>query len=132
MASWLGIVACEPAGTAQPSEHGMLWSPSLPIPNATLSCSYSPSGNISIAVGQTQTFVPSDVDDCNGAFGVLTPTDGRVGLGVGSPCTAFQAQESGGANLFKVRRCSSGPASLKIYTNSSKTTLLQTIGIDLL
>jgi hypothetical protein len=32
--------------------------------------------------------------------------------------------------LLKLYRCSAGGASLSIYTNSSKMTLLQNIGID--
>ena len=50
----------------------------------------------------------------------------------GSPCTDFQQEEGGPAHLLKVYRCSAGPVQLKIYTNQAKTTLLQTIGIDLL
>jgi hypothetical protein len=49
----------------------------------------------------------------------------------GSPCTDFQQEEAGPARLLKVYRCSAGPVQLKIYTNFSKTTLLQTIGINL-
>ena len=129
----LGVAACETQDLSAPQGDGsnnLIPVPSLPTSNANLNCSYSPSGEISISVGQVQTFVPSSTTDCDGAYGVITPGDGRLGFGVGSPCTLFQTQEAGAAALFKIRRCTTGPGVFNIYTNSSKTTLLQSIGID--
>ena len=79
------------------------------------------------------TFIPTNIPDCDGAWGFLAPTDGRVEFNLsGFPCTDFQEEEGGPAHLLKVYRCSAGGASLQIFTNASKTTLLQTIGIDVL
>jgi len=128
----VSAAACDPGELSAPPRNGTDGSlplPSLPASHATLSCSYSPSGTVGISVGQSKTFTPSSVSDCDGAYGTLTPTDGRVGFGISSPCGVFEKQEGGGASLFKVRRCSTGTAEFKIYTNSSKTTLLQTISI---
>jgi len=79
------------------------------------------------------TFIPTNIPDCDGAWGFLTPTDGRLEFNLsGSPCTDFQEEEAGPAHLLKVHRCSAGGGLLKIYTNQAKTTLLQTIEIDLI
>jgi hypothetical protein len=44
-------------------------------------------------------------------------------------CSLSQTQEAG-ASLFKVRRCLAGTATFTIYTNSSRTTVLQVITIE--
>jgi hypothetical protein len=104
-----------------------------PVPSsvegANASCRYSPSGIISIPVGGNQTFTPSNVADCDGAWGFIEPTDGRAEFNFAGTCDDF-AQQEGGPSLLKVRRCSAGGVALRIYTNSSKTTLLQLIQID--
>lgn len=68
--------------------------------------------------------------NCNGAYGVITPADGRLGFGISSPCGTYQTQEAGPAHLFKIRRCGTGAGTFKIYRNSNQTTLLQTITIE--
>ena len=102
--------------------------PSLPMSNANLNCSYSPSGEISIPVGGIQTFVASNTTDCSGAYAVIANSiSGALGLLFpNGTCT----QTQGAFVPAKVKRCAVGSGALKIYTNSSKTTLLQTIGID--
>jgi hypothetical protein len=107
----LTVAACqieEPSAPQSGGSNNLIPVPSLPTSNANLNCSYTPSGDISIPVNQTQTFVPSDITDCNGAYGVLTPMDGRVGFNA-APCVVYQTQEIGPANLFKARRCTTGP-----------------------
>ena len=83
-----------------------------------------------IPVGQIQTFAPSNITACDGAYGVITPASGAAGFSQGSQCTLTQVQESG-ASLFKIRKCTSGGVTFRIYTDASQTTLLQTITIDL-
>ncbi len=127
------VTACQTGEFSSPSGgaggHDLTLVPGLPTSNATLACSYTPSGVVAIGVATNQTFAPTSVPDCAGAYGVLTPTDSRVGFGISSPCASFEATAAGSGNLFKVRRCVAGNASLNIYTSSSKTTLLQTISI---
>jgi hypothetical protein len=115
----------------------------VPMPSALATCRYTtnpPGGGtpvsiVSIPVGTGLAFIPTNANkaDCDGAWGFLSPTDGRVEFNLsGSPCTDFSQQAAGPARLLKVYRCFAGGASLSIYTNSSKTTLLQVIGIDVL
>lgn len=119
----------EPLGS-QRSGNELSTVPGVPTASANLNCSYTPAGpSVEIPVGQTGTFTPVNISDCNNAYGVLSPTDHRVGFQVNLQCNLFQTAESGLNNRFTVRRCDEGLASLKIYTNSSKTTLLQTITI---
>lgn len=101
----------------------------LPTASANLNCRYTPSGVVNIPVGGNQTFTPSNIADCDGAWGFLTAS-GRTEFNLsGAPCTDFSEQE-GGPSLFKIFRCLPGGVAFSIYTNSSKTTLLQTIELD--
>jgi hypothetical protein len=132
LATLLAVAACESQRIASPHDSGQgLEQPGLPIGLATTACSYTPSGDISIAVGSTQTFSPSNLTDCIGAYGVITTTSHHLGFNVDTTCAVSERQEGGPAHLFKIHRCSSGGGTFRIYTNSSKTTLLQTISIDL-
>jgi len=127
----VAVAACETQRMSAPQDggsDGVLQVPSLPTSHANLSCSYTPSGDISIAVNTNQFFTPSNATDCAGAVGVLTPADGRVGFNA-APCTVTQTTANP-SSWFKVRRCTTGPASLRIYTDFTKTTVLQTIGLD--
>lgn len=137
----LAVAACDnPAPSAPHVDQGGSLGPvsELPMPSANANCRFTvnPPGNgppstiVNIPVGGNITFIGNPFADCDGAFGVLSPTDGRVEFNLsGSPCTDFQEEESG-VRLLKIYRCSAGGASLTIYTNSSKTTVLQVIGID--
>jgi hypothetical protein len=99
------------------------------LASADANCRYSPTVG-HITVGGTQTFGPSQ-GNCDGAWGFITQSAVRVEFNnTGAPCTDFAQEEGGGLHLLKVYRCVSGPALLQIYTNSSRTTLLQSIQID--
>ena len=140
----LAVAACENQPPSAPYIGDNLGPISgVPIASALASCRYTtnppggttPSTAVSIPVGTGLTFIPTNTNkaDCDGAWGVLTQTDGRLEFNLsGSPCTDFEEQAAGPARLLKVYRCFAGGAQLKIYTNSSKTTLLQTIDIDLI
>jgi hypothetical protein len=123
------VTACQTQDVSAPQGSGsddLTRVPSLPTSSASLDCRYQPSGLVEIPVNTSKTFSPS-AGNCEGAYGTLSPGDGRVGFGVAAPCATFETQEAGGFALFKVRRCLVGSATFRIYTNSSKTTLLQTI-----
>jgi hypothetical protein len=140
----LAVAACDnPSPSAPQSAHGDNWEshPEGSTASANANCRFTvnppgsgpPATIVNIPVGGSITFNGTPAADCDGAFGVLTPTDGRLEFNLsGSPCTDFQEEEAGPFRLLKVYRCFAGGASLSIYTNSSKTTLLQTIGIDVL
>ncbi len=89
---------------------------------------YSPT-SASILVDSIAIFVRDSfsVGGCDTRYGEITPASGIAGFSQGSVCSQTT---SSGTLLFKVRGCARGTVSLKIYTNSSKTTLLQTIPID--
>jgi hypothetical protein len=122
----LAAVACQSQDPSAPADGNDGGKPSF----ASTSCRYSPSGTVEIVVGQAKSFIQS-AGDCTGAYGVLSPTDGRVEFGIGpAPCTAFTATAADNTlHTLKVFRCAIGNATFNIYTNSSKTTLLQTITI---
>jgi len=136
----LGIAACEnqPPSAPQSSESDD-WATTAGLPMANASCRYTinPPGNgppvstITIPVGGGATLIPTNIADCDGAWGFLNQAAPRVEFNnTGAPCTDFAQEEGGGLHLFKLYRCTTGPALLQIYTNSSKTTLLQSIQID--
>jgi hypothetical protein len=126
------VAACqiqEPS-SSQLSGNDLSPVPGAPTASANMNCSYTPAGPaVEIQVGQTGTFFPNNVSDCTGAYGVLTPTDHRVGFQVNLQCNLFGTTAAKFAR-FTVRRCEEGLATLNIYTNSNKTTLLQTITIS--
>lgn len=138
----LALTACENQPPSAPQGgvgDNLAPAPGVPMASANANCRYStngsspPASEVSIPVGTGLTFYPIHIPDCDGAWGFLTPTDGRLEFNLsGSPCTDFQQEEGGPAHLLKVYRCFGIGGQLKIYTNSSKTTLLQTIGIDLI
>jgi hypothetical protein len=140
----LALTACEnqpPSAPQGGAGDNLAPAPDVPMAGANASCRYTtnppgsgpPVSTVSIPVGGNKTFIPVNIPDCDGAWGFLSPTDGRVEFNLsGSPCTDFQQEEAGPARLLKVYRCFAGGAALKIYTNASKTTLLQTIGIDVI
>ena len=102
----------------------------LPTASANANCSFTPSGEISIPVNGVRLFNPSNAADCLNAYGEITQgSAGSAGFNA-QPCTDLQHVAANSA--FRVVKCTTGPASLKIYTNVSKTTLLQTVGIDLI
>ena len=123
--TFLVIVACESGRVSGPE--GVAKVPTV-LASANLNCHYTPSGDITLAVGAHVFFTPSSVSDCSGAWGVLTPADSSIGFN-NTPCTITSIQANA-ASAFRVYRCSAGSALLNIYTNSSKTTLLQSVGID--
>jgi hypothetical protein len=97
---------------------------------ASTDCRYKPAFAVYIPVGGKQTFGPS-AGNCNGAYGVLSPANGKFGFNTTTnPCTIFETVESGANHTFLVRKCLSASGTFKIYTNSTKTTLLQTILLD--
>lgn len=100
--------------------------------SANANCRYTPSGDISIPVGTIQTFTPVNFADCAGAFAEITYGPGQSGAAGFSPGTDCTVKTFTSSSFFRVRKCTTGPSLLKFYTNSSKTTLLQTVGIDLL
>jgi hypothetical protein len=123
---WLVAAACQDQDLSAPINGR---DPGKPL-FASLDCRYTPAGAVYIPVGGKQTFVPS-AGNCDGAYGVLSPTDGKFGFkATTNPCTIFQTVESGSAHAFWVRKCLSGSGTFKIYTNSTKSTLLQTILLD--
>ncbi len=137
----LAIAACEsqpPSAPQSGPSDELAPVPLAPLPTANASCRYSTTGSApasteaSIPVGTTRIFLPINASDCDGAWGFITPTDGRLEFGVGAQCTDFNQEEAGAGHMFKVYRCSGIGGQLKIYTNGSQTTLLQTIGIDLI
>jgi hypothetical protein len=124
------IAACETQDVSAPGQEKVITSLRL-TNNASLDCRFAPSGSVEILVGQAQQFLRS-AGNCAGAYGTLSPADGRVGFwATTNPCTTFATQESGsgGFEKFRIRRCFSGAATFRIYTNSSQTTLLQTINL---
>ena len=140
----LAAAACENQPPSAPQGGDNLGPISgAPMPSALATCRYTtnppggttPVSNASIPVGTGLAFIPTNANkaDCDGAWGVLSPTDGRLEFNLsGAPCVDFEQQAAGPARLLKVYRCSGIGGQLKIYTNSSKTTLLQTIGLDLI
>jgi hypothetical protein len=139
--SGLVLAACESQPPSAPDGGGgdnLVPVSGIPLASANASCRYSTNGGstpatiVNIPVGTGLTLYPTTghIADCDGAYGVLSATDGRLEFNLsGSPCTDFEQQEAG-ASLLKVYRCFAGGAALTIYTSSSKTTVLQTIGID--
>jgi hypothetical protein len=116
------------SGPQDRSTDDLIQVPALPTSNADLNCRYQPSGLVELHVGESMNFSPS-AGNCDGAYATLSPGDGRVGFDATAPCVTFAATEGGSFQLFKVRRCALGVATMRIYTNSSGTTLLQTITI---
>jgi hypothetical protein len=126
----LGLAACGEQGVTSPQqdEGGFVPIPGGPLASANTNCVWSPSGEISIPVGTHQTFSPSNFSDCSGSYVVIQGSAAGV-LGHLIPagtCTTLQ----GTVPPFKVKKCIAGSGVIKIYTNSSKTTLIQTIGVD--
>jgi hypothetical protein len=129
--SLLTIAACQTQDPSAPDGAGsdnLKPTPSLPTASASLDCRFSPSGSIHIAVGQIKTFAVTS-GNCTGARGVITPQ--------GSPNSAAFIAVEGVCTLvqqtfppFKVKKCTTAPATFRIYTDFSQTTLLQTILID--
>jgi hypothetical protein len=95
---------------------------------ANLNCHYTPDGEQSIPVGSTKTFLASSSTDCSGAYAVITNSvPNALGFAiVDGTCTGTTKT----LGNLKIARCLAGPGSVKIYTNSSMTTLIQTIGLD--
>jgi hypothetical protein len=131
----LGALAVTFACQSPASPRDVTWSGSDRPPirvdevgQANASCSYSPSGSVYIPTSSTQTFTPSNVSDCDGAYGVLSSAL-TVGFTQGTACSLRETQEAG-FSLFKVRRCLTGTVTFTIYTNSSRTTALQVITLD--
>jgi len=96
--------------------------------SANTNCVWSPSGEISIPVGTVQHFNYSNLSDCNGSYVVIQASaPGVLGLLIpAGTCTKLQ----GTVPPFKVKKCIAGSGVIRIYTNSSQTTLIQTIGVD--
>jgi hypothetical protein len=121
----LAAAACQAHDLSAPGGDHM----PQPSFSASLDCRYSPSGAVEIAVGQSKRFSRS-AGNCTGAYGTLSPADGRVSFGNSAPCATFAGPAAGTFdNAFKIVRCATGNATFAIYTNSSKTTILQTITI---
>jgi hypothetical protein len=70
----------------------------------------------------------ASIVNCGSTYGVITPATGIAGFVQGSACT--QTARNGGSIKYVVRGCSNGSVQLKIYNDSTQTTLLQTIPID--
>lgn len=70
----------------------------------------------------------ASIVNCGPTYGVITPATGIAGFVQGSACT--MTARNGGSIKYAVRGCSTGSVSLKIYNDSTQTTLLQTITID--
>lgn len=125
-----GVAACGDHGFTSPSRDG---ADLTPVPSSTLAsansnCSYTPSGEISIPVGSSQTFIPSSFSDCANAYVVIQASAPNV-LGHLIPagtCTVLAKT----VTLFKVKKCIAGSGVINVYTNSGQSTLLQTIGVD--
>lgn len=138
----LSLAACESPAPSAPQDGasgGFAPSSDVPLAAANANCRYTTGGpgnppvsTVSVPVGGAGlTLFPVTIADCDGAWGFLTQSAVRVEFNNGgNPCTDFAQEEGGGAHLFKLWRCTSGPALLQIYTNGSKTTLLQSIQID--
>lgn len=126
----LGVAACGEQSVTSPGgeDRGFTPRPGSPLASANANCVWSPSGEISIPVGNIQTFAPSSSTDCSGSYVVITATGAGV-LGFLLPagtCTVVEKTVS----ALKVKKCLAGSGLIKIYTNSSKTTLIQQIGVD--
>jgi hypothetical protein len=125
----LSQAACNEGAITDPANEASLDGlPKAPLASANTNCVWSPSGEISIPVGSYQTFTPSNFTDCNGSYVVIQPSASGV-LGHLIPsgaCTTLQ----GSVPPFKVKKCAAGSGVIRIYTNSSKTTLIQSIGVD--
>jgi hypothetical protein len=126
----LGVAACGDQHLTSPHRDVGEFAPAPadPMASANTNCVWSPSGEISIPAGTYQTFTPSNFSDCNGSYAVIQASGAGV-LGHLVPagtCTTAQ----GTVPPFKVKKCLAGSGVIKIYTSSSQTTLIQTIGID--
>jgi hypothetical protein len=133
------VSACSDQSLTSPERDPAGFSPlpGTPTASANTSCHYTPDGEfVHIATGTVQTFIPNSTTNCSGAFIEITysaPHAGAAGFfpNATNDC-ALKTWTASGGWIFKVRKCTSGPSRVNIYTNSSKTTLIQTIGIDLL
>lgn len=132
VAALLSVAACTDEGVTapQPERQEFTFLPGGPLASANTNCVWSPSGDISIAVGVTQTFTPSVLADCVNSYVVVTPSaPGVLGhLDGSSGCSILQKS----VPPFKIKKCLSGNGTIRTYTNSSKTTLIQTINVDIL
>ena len=126
----LGVAACGDQGVTSPQhdEGGFAPISGAPMASANTNCVWSPSGEISIPVGSYQHFNYSNFSDCNGSYVVITASaPGVLGhLIPAGTCTTLQ----GSVPPLKVKKCIAGSGLIRIYTNSSKTTLIQQIGVD--
>jgi len=126
------VAACQIDKVAAPSTRGAAAVPvSPPFAEANTDCHYTPDGEfVSIPAGTLQNFVADDADDCTNAYLEVIFLPAHSGaLGFGATCAIKTFTVS---SFFKIKKCTTGPSRINIYTNSSKTTLIQTIGVDLL
>lgn len=69
----------------------------------------------------------ASIVNCGTTYGVITPGNGVAGFEQGSACA--NTARDGGKIKYGVRGCTTGNVDLKIYNDSTQTTLLQTIPI---
>jgi len=120
LATLVALAACDQGGPDP--------APADPLMLTSGPCGgYAPSSG-DIAVDSQQSFVRQDITiPCDWRYGEITPANGTAGFTQGTACGLTATT---GNLVFKVRGCEAGEVTLKIYTDSTKTTLLQTIPIS--
>lgn len=96
--------------------------PVTPTDSAT--CSWTPTGPVTIGVGEEQTF--GSALGCSGYSVDITPANGTAGFTSGTACslTSITTTNSG---LFKVRGCATGSVTVTVRSGS---TVIQTISVS--
>jgi hypothetical protein len=133
------VAACTDQSLTSPEGDNVAFTPlsGTPIARANANCHYTPDGEfVHIPTGNVQTFFPNSTSDCAGAYIEIIYGAGQAGAAGFFPNAtndcALKTWTATTGWIFKVRKCTSGPSRANIYNSSSKTTLIQTIGIDLL
>lgn len=73
--------------------------------SASMACvPWTPSGTVSIPVGEQQTFVPSQTG-CSGFTVTVSPADGTAGFPQGVEGCSVTPFTTGSTGLFKIRGC---------------------------
>lgn len=80
------------------------------VPSPTDTCSFSPSGTVSIDIDEVKTFTPSSLE-CSGLTATISPADGSAGFSSGTACTKTSVTIT---TLIKVRGCDFGSPTLTI------------------
>lgn len=102
---------------------GGLNAPAAAPPAAPPTCTFEPSGPVSIGIGEVEVFW-SELG-CSDYSVSLSPADGTAGFSSGTECTLTEVYRSSG--VFKVRGCITGTVTATV---SKGGTVVQTIDIS--